>query len=124
MAKKILIVDDSSTIRQTVAVALSQIGYDLIEACDGVDGLLRLAQNSDVALVICDVNMPKKNGIEVLLTIRADARYAAVPVVMLTTEGNPDLMEQAKLAGAKGWLVKPFRPEALVSTVKKLAGLP
>jgi two-component system, chemotaxis family, chemotaxis protein CheY len=124
MAKKILIVDDSSTVRQTVALALSNAGYDSIEAGDGVDGLQRLEQNTEVALVICDVNMPKKNGIEMLLSMRADARHAAVPVVMLTTEGNPDLMEQARRAGAKGWLVKPFKTESLVATVKKLAGPP
>jgi two-component system, chemotaxis family, chemotaxis protein CheY len=124
MAKKILIVDDSSTVRQTVALALSNAGYDSIEAGDGVDGLQRLEQNNEVALVICDVNMPKKNGIEMLLSMRADARHAAIPVVMLTTEGNPDLMEQARRAGAKGWLVKPFKNESLVATVKKLAGSP
>jgi len=117
-------VDDSSTVRQTVALALSNAGYDSIEAGDGVDGLQRLEQNSEVALVICDVNMPKKNGIEMLLSMRADARHAVVPVVMLTTEGNPDLMEQARRAGAKGWLVKPFKNESLVATVKKLAGPP
>lgn len=121
MSKKILVVDDSATVRQQVGMALSQAGYGIVEAADGVEGLAALDKGG-VAMVICDVNMPRMNGLEMLESLRRDARHAAVPVVMLTTEGQPALVDRAKKAGAKGWIVKPFKPDLMIAAVSKLVG--
>ena len=121
MGKKILVVDDSSTIRQQVAFTLSQAGYQVVEAVDGEDGIRKLAANTDVAMIVCDVNMPRMNGLEMLEKLKGDGRTVP-PVVMLTTEGAVDLVTRAKALGAKGWMVKPFKPEMLIGAVKKIAG--
>jgi two-component system chemotaxis response regulator CheY len=121
MAKKILIVDDSKTIRQQVTFTLSKGGFEVIEAEDGQDGLSKLKLNKDIALVISDVNMPVLNGLEMIEAIKADGSYSNLNMIMLTTEGSPELIERAKTAGAKGWLVKPFKPEQLVAAATKLA---
>lgn len=117
MAKRILIVDDSSTVRTQVVAALSGGGFDVVEASDGEDALGKM---NEVSLVICDVNMPNMDGLELLEKVRVDA--PALPVLMLTTEGQVALMERAKRAGAKGWMVKPFKPNLLLAAAKKLAG--
>lgn len=122
MGKKVMIVDDSKTIRQQVSFTLQKGGYEVVEAEDGKDGLTKLQATPDIAMVISDVNMPNMNGLEMVEAIRADAKIAAVPVIMLTTEGAADLIDRAKKAGAKGWLVKPFKPDQLVAAVQKLAG--
>lgn len=114
MTKKILVVDDSPSIRQQVTLCLEQGGYAVVEAQDGVEGLERRA---DCAMAICDVNMPRMNGIEF-----AEKIAGTLPIVMLTTEGRPELITRAKAAGAKGWMVKPFKSEHLLSVVKKLVG--
>lgn len=123
MAKKILVVDDSSTVRQMVAAVLSQAGYEVLEAMDGIEGTKKLRENPQVAMVLCDVNMPKMGGIEMLSHMK-ESGASMVPVVMLTTEGDPELIEQARSAGAKGWIVKPFKSDSLVATVRKIAGAP
>jgi two-component system chemotaxis response regulator CheY len=120
MPKKVIVVDDSLTIRQQVGSTLSQAGFDVVEAVDGQDGVDVIASLPDAALVICDINMPRMNGLEMLEEIRKDARNASLPVLMLTTEGQPQLIERAKKAGAKGWIVKPFKPDLLIAAVKKL----
>jgi two-component system chemotaxis response regulator CheY len=120
MGKKILVVDDSATVRQQVGLALTQAGFDILEAVDGMDGVDKMNRASDIALVICDVNMPRMNGLEMLEKVSADRKGPMVPVVMLTTEGQPELVERAKRAGAKGWIVKPFKAELLVAAAKKL----
>lgn len=116
--KKVLIVDDSPSVRQQVCMALNQAGFSTVEAVDGMDGLAHAA-NPEVSLVICDVNMPRMNGLEFLEQF--SAKKTGVPVVMLTTEGQPELIQRAKALGAVGWLVKPFKPELLLATAKKLA---
>jgi two-component system chemotaxis response regulator CheY len=120
MSKKIIVIDDSQTIRDQVGTTLRQAGYQILEAVDGVDGADVIERAPDAALVICDVNMPKRNGLELLEALRKDDRFKALPVVMLTTEGQPHLIERARKSGAKGWLVKPFKADLLLAAVKKL----
>jgi two-component system chemotaxis response regulator CheY len=120
--KRILVVDDSATVRQQVGMALSQAGFDVVEAANGADGADIIENDPSLATVICDVNMPTMNGIEMLKKVKGNGQHANLPIVMLTTEGSPKLVEQAKAFGAKGWIVKPFKAELLVAAVKKLAG--
>jgi two-component system, chemotaxis family, chemotaxis protein CheY len=116
--KKILVIDDSPTVRQQVGLALSQAGYQVVEAVDGVDAISKV--DASVSMLICDVNMPRMNGLEMLEKLRTDVRWKSLPVVMLTTEGQPALIERAKRAGAKGWIIKPFKAELLVAAVQRL----
>ncbi|MEO6952085.1 MAG: response regulator [Polyangia bacterium] len=122
MKKRILVVDDSASVRQQVGAVLASAGYDVVEAADGVLGGEAIARMPDLALVICDVNMPNMNGIDMVAAAKSDGKNAALPIVMLTTEGQPGLVEQAKKAGAKGWIVKPFKNEMLIAAVRKLVG--
>ncbi|MBN2715880.1 MAG: response regulator [Deltaproteobacteria bacterium] len=120
MAKKVLVVDDSQSVRQQVGLALEQAGYDVVEAVDGEDGASKIMSLPDLSMVISDVNMPRLNGLEMLEKVSAKLKEG-LPVVMLTTEGQPALIKRAKEAGAKGWVVKPFKAAQLVATVDKLA---
>lgn len=122
MSAKVLVVDDSRAIRQQVGTALAQAGYQVIEAEDGVQGLNTIGLQRDIAMVICDVNMPNMNGLEMLAAVKSDSSNAALPIFMLTTEGKADLIQQAKRNGAKGWIVKPFKPDQLVAAVRKVVG--
>ena len=126
MGGKILVVDDSLMVRQQVSRALEGAGFNVIEAHDGEDALAKLAESSDTALVVLDVNMPNMGGLELLESLRGRDEYKSLPVVMLTTEGQPRLMQRAKALGAKGWIIKPFKPDLLVAAVHKLtaAALP
>ena len=96
--------------------------HDVLEAADGVLGGAEIARTTDLAMVICDVNMPNMNGIDMVAQVKAEGKNAALPIVMLTTEGQPTLVERAKKAGAKGWIVKPFKNELLIAAVRKLVG--
>ena len=87
---------------------------------DGQDGLEKLSHNADVDVVICDVNMPKMSGLEMLTEAKGDSRYSAIPFLMLTTEAQPELVQQAKEAGAKGWIIKPFKADMLLAAVRKM----
>lgn len=118
--KKVLVVDDSAMVRRQVGNVLRTAEYEVIEAVDGQDAREKLAATSGVKLVVCDVTMPRMNGLELLTAIQEDNMYKG-PIVMLTTEGRPELIAQAKSLGAKGWLVKPLKPELLLATVAKLA---
>lgn len=120
MGKTVMIVDDSKTIRQQVTFTLTKAGYKVVEAEDGADGIQKLAGNQDVAMIISDVNMPNMDGISMVEKMKTDG--VSVPIIMLTTEGAADLIDRAKQAGAKGWLVKPFKPDQLVAAVNKLTG--
>jgi two-component system chemotaxis response regulator CheY len=121
MGKKIMVVDDSLSMRQQINFTLTKAGFDVIEAEDGNDCLAKLRSTPDVALAICDVNMPGMNGIALLEAIKGHPALSALPVVMLTTEGSFEMIDHAKKVGAKAWLVKPFQPPQLVATVQKLA---
>jgi len=119
---KILVVDDSATMRQQVRQVLTGGGFEVLEAVDGQDGLAKVTADKDVKVMLLDVNMPRMNGIELAEALHANGRMAAgLNVVMLTTEGHAELIARAKAAGAKGWIVKPFKPDMLLAAVKKMA---
>ncbi|WDD92002.1 response regulator [Burkholderia sp. FERM BP-3421] len=119
---KILVVDDSSTVRDEVAGFLKKNGLDVDTAVDGKDGLAKLKLQSGIRLVISDVNMPNMDGLTMVEKIRGELGNQAVNVIMLTTESSPAMKERGKAAGVKGWIVKPFKGEAVLETFRKLAG--
>lgn len=117
----ILAVDDSASMRQMVSFTLKGAGYQVQEASDGVEALQH-AKGQKFDLVLSDVNMPNMNGIELVKELRQLADYKFVPVLMLTTESAGDIKMQGKQAGATGWIVKPFNPDQLLSTIKRVLG--
>jgi two-component system chemotaxis response regulator CheY len=118
--KQVLVVDDSETVRREIAQSLKQAGFTALEAGDGVTGL-KMAQEQKIALIILDVNMPRMNGLEMLEHLRMDFATASIPVVILTTEAEELMIERARKAGAKGWLIKPVPAAHVVSTAQALA---
>ena len=119
MGKKILIVDDSESIREVVSATLTNVGYEVLSAIDGVDAL-NYVDGEPIDLIITDLNMPNKDGIQLIREIRAQDTYKFTPILLLTTESQADKKKEAKLAGATGWIVKPFVQEKLLSTIKKV----
>lgn len=119
MGKTILVVDDSASLRQVVAIALKSAGYDVLEACDGRDALTKL-DGRKVNLIISDVNMPNLDGIGLVREVKKHPTYRFTPIVMLTTENQDGKKEEGRSAGAKAWVVKPFRPEQMLAAVSKL----
>jgi two-component system, chemotaxis family, chemotaxis protein CheY len=122
--RPILIIDDSLAIRQQVRQTLEEAGYDVLEACDGQVGLETIDSNPALAMVICDLNMPRMGGLQFLETYQSSQRPAHLPVVILTTDRSPEEIGKAKRLGARGWIVKPFHPDRLVATVQWIAGAP
>ncbi|MCW5687129.1 MAG: response regulator [Pseudolabrys sp.] len=122
MSKRILTIDDSKTIRDMLMLTLAEAGFDVIQAVDGQDGLDVLArEQTEVDVIITDINMPRMDGYEVIRNLRRDPTYKSKPILVLTTESDGDKKSQAREAGATGWMVKPFDPERLVATVRKVA---
>ena len=121
--KKVLVVDDSATVRQQVAQVLTKVGFEVLEAADGQIGADMINGDGSINVVICDVNMPRVNGIEMVINVKSNQKNADLPILMLTTDGQPALIKKAKEAGARGWIVKPFNPAQLVAAVQKLAGV-
>ena len=119
MAKTILTVDDSASVRQMVTFTLKGAGYNVLEAVDGEDGLTKL-NSAEVNMVITDLNMPKLDGLGFIKKIRANPKSKFIPVIMLTTESQAEKKQAGKAAGATGWIVKPFKPEQLLDVVKKV----
>lgn len=119
MAKTILVIDDSSSLRQVVKMALVGAGYDVIEAGDGM-AALELLDGRQIGMAVCDVNMPRMNGIEFVKAAKALPAYRFLPILMLTTESQESKKEEGKAAGAKAWMVKPFSPSSLLNAVSKL----
>ena len=117
---QILVVDDSSTVRDEVCNFLKTNGLTVTSAIDGKDGLSKLKADSSIKLVISDVNMPNMDGLTMAEKIRSELKNTAVNIIMLTTENSPSMKERGKAAGIKGWIVKPFNGAAVVSSVKKL----
>lgn len=119
MAKTILVVDDSSSLRQVVGIALKGAGYEVLEACDGKDALGKL-NGKKVHLIISDVNMPNMDGIAFVKEVKKIAEHKFVPVIMLTTESQEAKKQEGQAAGAKAWVVKPFQPQQMLAAVSKL----
>ncbi|MDB6087475.1 MAG: chemotaxis protein CheY [Gammaproteobacteria bacterium] len=119
MAKRILVVDDSSSVRTVARMALREHGYDVIEASNGKEALEKL-NGERVHLVISDVNMPTMDGITFLKEVKRHPNYKFTPVIMLTTEAGEDKKQEGRAAGAKAWITKPFQPQLLVDAVAKL----
>jgi two-component system, chemotaxis family, chemotaxis protein CheY len=121
MAKTILAVDDSGSLRQMVAFSLKAAGYDVVQAVDGQDGLNK-AKEKTVDLVLTDQNMPIMDGLTLIKHLRELGSYQKVPILMLTTESSDEMKAKGKAAGANGWLVKPFDPKRLIEVVQKVIG--
>jgi two-component system chemotaxis response regulator CheY len=121
MAKTILAVDDSASLRQMLAFSLNAAGYDVVQAVDGQDGLNK-AKERTVDLVLTDQNMPIMDGLTLIKHLRELGSYQKVPILMLTTESSDDMKAKGKAAGANGWLVKPFDPKRLIEVVEKVIG--
>ena len=120
MSKAILTVDDSISVRQVISFALRDAGYETLEATDGRDALTKISPG--IRLVITDLNMPNMDGLQLIRQIRAGSANPYVPIIVLTTESQPAKKQEAKAAGATGWIVKPFRPDQLIAVVHRLLG--
>lgn len=120
MAKTILIIDDSASLRQVVQIALKGAGYDVAQAEHGRDALDKLTGGVKPHLIVCDVNMPVMDGIAFVKEVKSLPEYKFTPIIMLTTEAGEEKKLEGQLAGAKAWLVKPFRPEVMLKAVQKL----
>jgi len=120
MSKTILVIDDSSSFRTVVKLALQKAGYAVVEAGDGKDALHKLEGAAKVNLIVCDVNMPNMDGLTFLKEVKNIAAYKFTPVIMLTTESQESKKAEGKAAGAKAWITKPFQPSQLVDAVNRL----
>jgi len=118
--KKIMTIDDSPSLRQMVVLTLEGAGYKVVEACDGRDAVAKLSGREEYDLFLTDLNMPGMDGIELTRKLRSMPEYRFVPIVLLTTESQPEKKAQGKAAGATGWIVKPFQPNDLLAVVKKV----
>jgi two-component system chemotaxis response regulator CheY len=119
---QILVVDDSSTVRNEVGDFLAKNGMTVSFAVDGRDGLAKLKSDPSIKLVVCDINMPNMDGLTMAEKVRSELHNQSVNIIMLTTENSPVMKERGKAAGIKGWIVKPFKGDAVLPTFKKLVG--
>ena len=119
---QILVVDDSSTVRNEVGDFLKNNGLTVALAVDGKDGLVKLQADPSIKLIVCDVNMPNMDGLTMVEKVRSDLKNSTVNIIMLTTENSPGMKDRGKAAGIKGWIVKPFKGDAVIATFKKLVG--
>jgi two-component system, chemotaxis family, chemotaxis protein CheY len=120
LGKKVIMIDDSRTARRLVCLALGDVGIDVIEAVDGFDGISKLAAHADAAVVLCDLNMPRMGGLEMLAAVRNSDLVKDRIIMMLSTFTERRQELHARRMGASGWLTKPFEPAQLVATVERL----
>ena len=118
--KTVLTVDDSRTMRDMLNMALTEAGYKVIQAVDGVDGL-EVLQGSNPDVIVTDINMPRMDGFGFIEGVRKDSKYRAIPILVLTTESDAAKKAKAREAGATGWIVKPFNPVKLVDALRRVA---
>ena len=117
MGKRVMTVDDSATVRQVLQMTLEDAGYDVVAAIDGEDALVKLKSES-VDMLVTDLNMPKVDGIDLIQQVRQRPGNRFMPIIMLTSESQPEKKSAGKSAGASGWITKPFRPEQLLAVVR------
>ena len=120
---QILVVDDSNTMREIVSTFLKQNGFEVALANDGRDGLKQLQQDADIKLVVSDINMPNMDGLTMAEKIRKELGNTSVRIVMLTTEDNASMRARGKEIGITGWIVKPFRGDAVLGPFRRFCGL-
>ena len=116
----VIVVDDSRSLRHQLRIALVEAGYGVIEAADGCDGLEKIRDNPEARLVICDINMPRMNGVDLVEAVKAQGGREDLPILIMTSDGQSELIAQARNAGAQGWIMKPFNPNLLIATVNKM----
>ena len=121
VSKIVLTVDDSRTMRDMLQMALSEAGYRVVQAVDGVHGLEVLMEGETPDVIVTDINMPRLDGFGFIEGVRRDGRYRATPILVLTTESDSDKKQRARAAGATGWIVKPFNPVKLVDAIRRVA---
>lgn len=121
MSANILAVDDSASLRMAIRIALTGAGYDVTEAEDGLDGIQK-AKDGQFDMIVTDLNMPNMDGLSMIKELRAMPAYCGTPIIFLTTESDDAMKQQAKAAGATGWLVKPFVPDQLLRVARKVLG--
>lgn len=120
MGKTVLVVDDSVSMRQMVSFTLTSAGYQVVEAGDGKEAVEKLNGGAAPHLVITDLNMPNMDGISLIKAVRGMVPYKFTPILMLTTESSDEKKKEGQSAGATGWVVKPFNPEQMLATIKKV----
>ena len=121
MAKCIMVVDDSETVRQVLQLTLTRAGFDVVEAVDGNDAMEKLSA-AKIDMMVTDLNMPNMDGLELIRKVREEGDHRFTPIVMLTTESSEEKKQAGRAAGASGWIVKPFKPEQLLKVVKMVLG--
>jgi len=121
MSKTIMIVDDALSVRGLVRMTLENAGYEIVEAGDGKDALKKISMQN-VHLMFVDLYMPNMGGMELIKTLKADPLYRHIPIVVLTKESEPDVKREGQAAGAKAWVVKPFKPKTVLDVVRKIIG--
>lgn len=119
MGKRVMAVDDSATVRQVLQMTLEGAGYEVVEAVDGKDALDKLGRTS-VDMMVTDLNMPNMDGIDLIRHVRQSPGNRFMPIIMLTTESQPEKKQEGKAAGASGWIVKPFKPEQLLAVIRMI----
>ncbi len=117
MAKQVLTVDDSATVRSVLRMTLEKEGYEIIEAENGKRAL-EIFPDTGVDMVVTDLNMPEMDGIDLIKEVRKKPGARFMPIIMLTTESQPEKKQEGKKAGASGWITKPFKPEQLLAVVR------
>ncbi|MDE3114738.1 MAG: response regulator [Pseudomonadota bacterium] len=121
MGKRVLTVDDSKTMRDMLRLALTKAGYEVVQADDGAHGVEVLQATPDIDVIVTDINMPRMDGYAFIDSVRKDPKNRTTPILVLTTESEPEKKQRAREAGATGWIVKPFDPEKLVAAINRVA---